>query len=568
MRLWKKKSRIREVELWPDEVFLDSSNIPGFEHERFEGVLEKPLERPAFYTFGVLVFLFGGLLLSRAFWLQMVRGAEFEKRAESNYIQKTFIEPPRGIIYDRHGTPIVFNEAYTDDKGIVQYRRKTKNQYAYSQLLGHVGNISKDDATHGLHPGIVEVGKSGLEEMYNDRLQGRPGEHNQEIDASGKSVAEGLVVAPREGENITTTINADLQEFLWGKLDEVMRDRGFRGGAGIVFNVQNGEVLAMVNVPSYDLDAFARGLTKKEAEEIFSDPRAPLYNRAIAGTYAPGSIMKPFVALGALEEGIISPERSIYSSGALVIPNPYQKDKPSIFRDWKAHGYISMRRAIAESSDEYFYTVGGGFGDIKGLGVARIKAWFEKFGFDQTTGIDIAGEKKGTIPDPEWKAKVNKADPTWRIGDTYHMSIGQGDVLITPVEMVRALASLALHGKEITPHVVKGAGKDPVQKVNLSESSWRVVAEGMHLATKDGGTAAALSWLPFEAAAKTGTAEIGNKEYVNSWFVGYAPYENPKLGMVLFLESGKRTNLVGSPFVASETFRWIIEHGGIDAMIN
>lgn len=571
MRLWRKRSRKDATDnLWPDEVFLDATNIPGFERERFEGVIERPLSKASFYAFGIFLMLFGFLMFGRSFWLQVVRGSELAQRAQSNYIEKTFIEPPRGIIYDRRGIPIVANEAFTDDKGIIQYRRKARHAYAYSQLLGYVGKITEEDLVEldKKIPGIVEIGKSGLEERYNDLLQGKPGEHDEEIDAQGRKVSEGLVVPPKEGNNITTAIHADLQEVFWTKLEETMRERGFRGGAGIIFDVKTGEVLSLVNAPSFDLDAFSRGLTQEEAKSIFQDPRSPLYNRAIAGTYAPGSIMKPYVALAALEEGVIDPLKNIYSSGALTLPNPYNPSKPSIFRDWKAHGYVDMRRALAVSSDVYFYTVGGGFEDVRGLGITKIKEWYSKFGFGSPTGIDLYGERKGTLPDPEWKAKIHPKDPTWRIGDTYHISIGQGDLLVTPAEVARGLGLIALKGKEVPLHLLKQDPTPPKQVLNIADKNWKVVQEGMLQATEAGGTAAALSWLPFDMAGKTGTAEIGNKDRVNSWFIGYGPYEDPKIGMVIFLESGSRTNLVGASFVASETFRWIMDQGGIDVILS
>ncbi len=266
------------------------------------------------------------------------------------------------------------------------------------------------------------------------------------------------------------------------------------------------------------------------------------------------------MAIAALEEGIIDPEKSIYSSGSLVLPNPFDTSKPSIFLDWKAHGYVNMRQAIAVSSDVYFYTIGGGFEDIRGLGIRKLKEWFHKFGFDTPTGIDVPGEETGFLPDPEWKAKTRP----WRIGDTYHISIGQGDLLLNPMGVVRALGFLATRGNWITPHLLQGASpKTPLEPLYVSEQSFTVVAEGMRRAAEAGGTAQALSWLPFPVAAKTGTAELGKKDRVNSWFIGYAPYDQPEMGMVIFLESGPRANLVGSPYVASETFEWILNNGGL-----
>ena len=493
------------------------------------------------------------LFLGRAWWLEIVRGKELSERAQNNYIEKTYIEPPRGIVYDRNGIPIVENVAYTNQKGEIRYRRKVRHPYAFSHVAGYVGQ---------------SVGKSGIEFTYDERLRGTPGERDQELNAAGDILSEGLIQKPKPGGDIRTTLDANLQEVLWSRLNQTMLERGFKGGAGIIFSLKDGAVRALVSVPSFDINAFSDGLEESEASVIFSDPRAPLFNRAIAGTFAPGSIVKPFLALAALEEGVITPERTLYSSGALTLPNPYDPARPSVFKDWKAHGTLDMRRAIAVSSNVYFYTIGGGFGDVKGLGIERIKSWMSRFGFNTKTGIDIAGEKTGFLPDPEWKKKANKQNPTWRIGDTYHASIGQGDVLVTPLEAANGLNILAHRGKRVVPRILKDSPLRTEDVLKANDDNWQVVEDGMRRVVKEG-SASALQWLPFSLAAKTGTAEVGAaKDRINSWFMGYMPAEDPKLGMVVILEAGPRANNIGGVYVTSETLRWVIDHGGIDAFAN
>lgn len=567
MRLWRKKQNRFDF-LSPDEVFLDASEIPGFSRERLEGTIERPVSIGAFFSFAVLLAAVGFLFGGRVFWLQVVRGEEFSYRSERNFIQTTYIEPPRGVITDRTGAIIASNEAFKDEKGDIRYRRTVRHPFAYSHVLGFVGRITDKDIERGRNVlGILEIGKTGLEARYNERLRGRPGKRDEELDAEGKVVARGIVSHAREGENLATTLHAGLQEAFWARMIETIDARGFKGGAGIIFSLRDGEVLSLVSAPSFDANAFARGLEPEEAKNVFSDERAPLFNRAISGAFLPGSIIKPFLAIAALEEGVIDPQKSIYSDGALELPDPFRPGEFSIFADWKAHGYVDMRRAIAVSSNVYFYTVGGGFGDINGLGIEKIKSWLARFGFAVPVGIDLDGEESGFLPDPEWKKTAHPENPIWRIGDTYHVSIGQGDISVTPLEIARALGVLADGGRMPALHLAKDSKEREVFTVAFQDKNLRVVQEGMREAVAGGGTAAALAWTPFPTAGKTGTAEVGRKGRVNSWFMGYAPADNPKVGIVVFLESGPRSNLVGASYVASETLHWVVDNGGIETFL-
>ncbi|MBI4121444.1 MAG: hypothetical protein HY470_00605, partial [Candidatus Ryanbacteria bacterium] len=491
------------------------------------------------------------------------------ERSQKNFIHTTYLDPPRGVIYDRTGVIIASNEAFTDDKGDIRYRRAIKHPLAYSHVLGFVGRVSEKDIASDSHiEGISEIGKTGLEARYNDTLRGRPGRVDEELNATGAAVSRGVTSPAIEGENLKTTLHAGLQEALWERMSRTIEDRGFRGGAGMIFSVKTGEVLALVSAPSFDANAFARGLTADEAKRIFSDEHAPLFNRAISGAFLSGSIIKPFIALAALEENVIDPNRSVYSDGALELPDPFRPGEFSVFTDWKAHGYVDMRRALAVSSNVYFYTVGGGYGDIKGLGIERIKKWLGRFGIGTKTGIDIDGEKTGFLPDPTWKEIAHPENPIWRIGDTYHVSIGQGDLSVTIPEMARGLSVIANGGESPAFHIAKEKSVESgTFTVSIKEDSLRVVREGMRAAVADGGTAAALSWTPFPMAGKTGTAELGRKGRVNSWFMGYGPTDDPQIGAVIFLESGSRTNLIGASYVASETFRWIVDSGGLEALM-
>jgi penicillin-binding protein 2 len=560
MSLWKKKNR----ELSPDEVFLDATEIPGFMRERMEGVLEKPIGKGAFLTFTITLILFAWVLYGRVVWLQVVRGQELTARSESNYVQTTYIEPPRGIIYDRNGSALVSNLTQTKGDGELTYSRVARHSYAFSHVLGFIGLLSEEDiSNHADIPGVPEIGKSGIEQEYNDMLRGVPGSQGQEYDVSGNIISQGAKVPAFEGEDIALTIDADLQEKIYQVLDRSMSTNDYLGAAGVVMSIDTGEILALVSAPSFDVNAFSRGLTQVEAEQIFTDKRAPLFNRAIAGLYAPGSIIKPFLALAALEEDIIDPKRELYSSGVLEVPDPYREGEVSKFADWRAHGYIDMRRAIAVSSNVYFYSVGGGYEDIQGLGITRIKKWLTEFGLGELTGIDLPGERSGFLPDPEWKKTAHPDNPIWRVGDTYHVSIGQGDILETPLGIARGLALIASKGNKVTPHILKTRSSDHRSALSLDENTYSIVHEGMYQTTRPGGTAGSLSNLGFEMAGKTGSAETSKEERVHSWFMGFAPYENPKLGLVVFLESGPRANSVGAVAAASEILGWMDASGYI-----
>ena len=558
MRLWKKKSHIgnRGQHLTPDEIFIDASNVSGFSREQLEGVIERPLSRGVFYVLGGMLFVVGLLFIGRSFWLQYARGDEFSSRAEKNFIEIAYVEPPRGVIYDRYGEAIVFNEAVPTAHGSFAYQRVARHPQAFSHLIGFIGELSEEDIAEGKDvPGIELVGKDGLEEAYDHMLRGIPGTVHQEQDVSGNVLAEGVIEKATEGDDVHTTIDGALQIQLYTLLDETIRDRGFRGGGGVIFSLETGEIYSLVSLPSYDIHAFTDGLSNEEADAFFSDSRAPLFNRVVSGTYAPGSIVKPFLAYAALVEGIISPQKEIYSSGRISIPNPYNPDLKSIFLDWKAHGYVNMARAIAVSSNVYFYAIGGGYEGIEGLGVERIQRWFEFFQFNTKTGIDLAGESEGLVPSPEWKETAHPDNPIWRIGDTYHVSIGQGDLLVTPLEIARGLGMLATKGDILPFHVVPG-GNTRIEHINLDETKLSIIEEGMKGSANVGGTAQAVASLPFDIAAKTGTAEVGN-DTVHSWYMGYTPVEDSKLGMVIFMERGPRANLIGATSVALGVYQWM-----------
>jgi penicillin-binding protein 2 len=281
-------------------------------------------------------------------------------------------------------------------------------------------------------------------------------------------------------------------------------------------------------------------------------------DRNISGLYTPGSIVKPFFALGALKEGIIDPQKEILSTGSISIPNPYFPDQETVFKDWRVNGWTNMMEAIAVSSDIYFYEIGGGFEGQKGLGIANIEKYSKLFGLDTKTGVDLPDEKQGVIPSPEWKAKNFKNDP-WRIGNTFHTAIGQYGFQVTPMEIVRAVGSLANKGTLLTPHFVLNdpEASKPIPVEGFTKEQYEIIHDGMRQAVTYG-TAVSLNVPYVDVAAKTGTAQLGvSKNKVNSWVVGFFPYENPKYAFVVMMEAGPAANNVGASSIMRQLLDWM-----------
>ncbi|MCE9549157.1 hypothetical protein K8Q98_02040, partial [Candidatus Nomurabacteria bacterium] len=299
----------------------------------------------------------------------------------------------------------------------------------------------------------------------------------------------------------------------------------------------------------------------KESQIIkgyFNDKRKVLMDRVISGIYTPGSIVKPFFALGALTEGLIDPFKKILSTGSISIPNPYFPDKKSVFKDWKAHGWVDMSQALAVSSDVYFYAIGGGFEDQKGLGITNLEKYARVFGIGTKTNVDLPDESSGTIPNPEWKIK-NFAGDIWRVGDTYNTSIGQYGFQVTPIEMARATAAIANSGTLITPHFVLSdiEKENSVSIIDLKKEHFDIIHGGMKEAV-DYGTAVALNVPYVEVAAKTGTAQLGaEKNRVNSWVIGFFPYDEPKYAFTVLMESGPSTGSVGATAIMRGLLDWM-----------
>ncbi|MBI5138403.1 MAG: hypothetical protein HZA95_01225 [Candidatus Vogelbacteria bacterium] len=538
--------RVKNGEIDPDDILLDARNLPSFDLNQFEGQIEKPISKSSSISLGIFCIFVILLILTRTGYLQILKGDEFRERSQNNSLHYISEYAPRGNIYDRNGVRLAWS-----DNG-----RKYISLEGLGHILGYVGYPRENELLTDKYEPKEMVGIDGVEYAYNEILEGIKGKKYIETDALGKILTEAVHITPEQGKDLNLSIDSRLQNELYKSISVIANERNFTGGAGILMDINTGEIIALTSYPEYEPKELSPGSEPRlKLSEYFNDKRLPFLNRAVNGLYTPGSVVKPIIALGALEEKIISPTKRLLSSGELRLPNPYNPGEDSVFKDWKAHGLVDMRNAISVSSDEYFYIVGGGYKTQSGLGIANIEKYSRMFGLAEKTGISLKNEPEGTIPSPEWKAKHFDGEP-WRIGDTYHTAIGQYGYQITPLQMVRATAAIANYGKLLYPQLVHPSSTEPQieRSINISSDKFNIVHDGMRLSATIGtGTGLNASYVEF--AVKTGTAELGvSKAYVNSWVTGFFPYKKPKYAFVVVMEHGKRTNTIGATAVARRFF--------------
>jgi penicillin-binding protein 2 len=550
-RLYVKRQNRLEID--PEDIFIDSKNVSSLDRETLEGTFTKSISIKIFTLAHIIVLAVFILFGYKSYKLQILENTHFQDLAQKNYIRKTPIFAGRGVIKDKNGVLLAWNEDIEDKVNNIPKRFYIKD-VGLSSVIGHISYPKKDKG--GVFWQNEYVGEAGLEKQYNAELSGVNGERIIEVSAKKEISKTNIINLGEQGVTINTYLDSKVNEVFYNKLKEVVEVQGFKGGSAVMMNVNNGEVVAMVNYPDYDNNIFINASTTKERslkDSYLEDKATPMLNRAVSGLYTPGSTVKPFIAYAALFENVIKEFDNIYSSGQLVIKNKYG-GPDTVFKDWKAHGYVDARSAIAESSDEYFYQIGGGYMDQKGLGIKRIEKYMNYFGFATSTGVDLPLEKSGIVPSPEWKA-LNFKEGDWLLGNTYHTSIGQYGFKTTPLELARSIAVIANGGKIITPKIASTSNSVKQSEIKLDKSALKVVKEGMRMAAGEKGTAHYFSDLPFKVAAKTGTAELGvNKDRVNSWSTGYFPYENPEYVFVFLMENGPVTNTVASSKIMRKVF--------------
>ncbi len=443
----------------------------------------------------------------------------------------------------------------------------------FAHLLGYTGRIQRENnadySSQGYSPDD-QVGLTGLEYTYESDLRGTKGRRYVEVDVVGREVLERGNEPAIAGNNLVLTIDADFQKVVQTALEKALVKGKAKQAVAIVMDPRNGDILAMVSLPSYDNNLFATGISIDDYTNLAQDPLHPLMDQAISAQVPPGSTYKLIPASAALQERVIDIKTRLQTPGVLWVPNKYYPDDLSLaqpFYDWYKPGFgsLTIREGIAESSDVFFYQVAGGsYPEFdNGLGEDRLAAYSRMFGLGQLTGIDLPGEAKGLVPDPVWKRQT--IGDIWTIGDTYNMGIGQGYVLATPLQVADYTAIVANGGTLYKPQLVHAVNDaegrlvrttEPqvIRKVAVDPKNFALVREGMRLGVTSG-TSINANLAQVEVAAKTGTAEyygpkINGHLPTHAWFTAFAPYDNPQIVVTIFVYGGGEGSAVAAPAAA------------------
>ena len=430
-------------------------------------------------------------------------------------------------------------------------------------LLGYTGRMNEEEYGTYKEQGYLQnelIGKTGIEQSYEQLLRGFPGEQRVEVDALGRpqSVLEQRDAV--DGAALTLHVDAGLQAYIDTQLAEVMERTGAQNASVIVMDPSDGAIRALVSYPGYDTNTFTGSIDPDAYRALLEDPARPLFTRAWSGTFPSGSTFKPIVAAAALDADVIDEHTSVVSSGGIRIGQFY-------FPDWKAggHGVVDVRKAIAESVNTFFYMIGGGFREFEGLGLGAMMDVARKFGLGESLGLDVPHEASGFLPSVSWKNEV-KGEP-WYIGDTYHVAIGQGDILVTPLQVAAFTAVFANGGKLYEPHVVdsytvQGVEQSVTPRVlneqAASPEAIEIVRQGLR-ETVVSGSGRRLSSLPVAVAGKTGTAQWHSEKENHAWFTGFAPYEDPEIVVTVLVEQGGEGSAVAVP-LAYDIVNWWFEN--------
>lgn len=593
-----------------EEVISDTLSDKGL------SVRERPLNSIIFHAIFSISVIFAIIFLGRITFFTGIENNRYVKRSEANINQDLPLIAARGIILDRFGEPLVENEVIftvflqldemikNNERGLVldvaerilgldkaeisknlantnlenvtdiilarnitrdqvieirtirsqslivenDFKRNYENP-AFSHVVGYVNLVTSEDLNRDEELSLNDlIGKSGLELFYDDELRGENGSITISRNAKGKLEGIERTKEPIAGESLNTTIDREFQEYFHTRMVQGLVSLGRTSGVGIAINPKNGEILALTSFPSFDAN---------NVSDYLSNSSRPLFNRSVSGLYAPGSTIKPVHGVAALAEGVVTVDEQIFSAGFIEIPNPFNPDNPSIFVDWKAHGWVNIHSAIARSSNVYFYVVGGGFEGKRGVGIEKLKEYWQIFGFDKPTGIDLPGEGVGFLPSPD--EKEERTGIIWRVGDTYNISIGQGDLQITPIQLLNSIVAIA-EGKAFRPHIKKTDDVKVVIDLTELDDVLVEIREGMEDAvTASYGTAHTLDGLPVSVAAKTGSAQTSGNTKTNALFLGYAPTDDPQIAVLVLIEDAREGSLNAVP-IARDVFEWYYEN--------
>ena len=527
-----------------------------------------------------IVILGGFILFSRLIELQIIKGSYFRILAEGNRIRRVPIIAPRGEILARGGEVLVGNrqvkkrvvfnpvEGYEklddiseakEDEITTEWIRDYQLREAFAHAGGYLGEVGPEEVgkinaqcpDKGVRKLGRLIGRSGLEQEYECILRGVDGEELIEVDTSGKRIRTLGRREPVPGESIKTSINYSLQK----KVYELMADKP---GAVVVTDT-NGQVLAIYSSPSFDPNIFVNQVEAGKVDAVLNDKNLPMFNRAIGGLFHPGSVFKPIVAIAALEEGKIDADFVYDDPGQITIKSVYGT---FTYSNWyftqygRKEGLIGIKRAITRSTDTFFYKIG------ELTGIEKLEEWANLFGLDEKTGIDIPGEIAGLVPNPQWKLETR--NEPWFLGNTYHVSIGQGDIALTLLGVNRAISGIAASGKICTPALVK---EPECKNLVIHEANLELVKEGMRGACLAGGTA--FTFFNFEektgtkVACKTGTAETEEKGKTHAWLSVFGPVDvsagGPEIVATVMVEKGGEGAYIAGPIARGIFDFWFDE---------
>lgn len=621
--MWKKNKTYRillesEDRVTPEETLLDSNS-------QYSDI-EKPIPGSIFRSFLIIISVATCILAVYFFKTAVVKHAVFADLAFQNKSANFPLPPPRGMITDRKGQLLLknvpvfnllavtralresgnFNDdlgklteilgknkeeleqfileemkinstffvhldltkdqalaiKYIEPKGfyvIPDTRREYVSSNKISSVLGYTGKVSKEDLQEEYYFSADIIGRLGIEAQYEKFLRGTHGNILFSREAESYITKE-----PLPGKTVTLNLDYDLQIKLYDEIFAVLREFGLSRATGIVQDPRTGAVLAMVSFPDFDNNIFSSGVSESDYKRLFENKEKPLFNRMISGLYNPGSTIKPFMGMTALQEHIIKPNDTIYDCISITVPNPYDQNNPYIFKNWRVeYGQFNLQKAIANSCNIYFFTVGGGHEKIKGLGAERIADYLKRGHVSSKLGIDLPGETAGFVPTPGWKLR-EKGEP-WYLGDTYNISIGQGDLLVTPLWLNTYISAIANGGSIYKPQVaqkITGSNKEIVEIFNPKTLTLLPFSQDIISEIKNGmretvlsGTAQIMNDLPVKSAAKTGTAEVIKGKTINSLFTIFAPYEDSEIAMTILIE-GSASNQGLAMRAAYNTLKW------------
>ncbi len=430
-----------------------------------------------------------------------------------------------------------------------------------SHVLGYMSKPSEADRV-SLRDKNYEltdfIGKTGLEKTYEQWLRGKLGKKKIEVNAIGKEQSVLATEPPKPGNNLILSLDLEAQNWLERRIKNYLTASHQKRAAAIALDPRNGEIIALVSWPAYSNNDFSNGISSTTYEKYAGDPDHPLFNRAIAGSYPPGSTIKLIVGSAALQENLVKTNTFFNSTGGLQVGDHF-------FKDWRTggHGLTNITKAIAWSVNTYFFYIGGGYEKFVGLGTDRIARYLRLFNLADKTGIDLPGENTGFIPTREWKRQEKKEN--WYVGDTYNLSIGQGDLLVTPLQVAIWTAAIANGGTIITPHLLQKIDdqqtKEPIalppfpfRPTTIRPEITSIIRDGMRTCVMEG-SCQGLNGLKFAAAGKTGTAQWSTTRPTHAWFTSFAPFNNPQIVVTVLVEEGGEGSVAALP-IARDFLAW------------